>query len=97
MRYCNLIGFFEFAPNNAKQNTEHRAWETGTEPHETTKARLQCYRALANTQEPQRNAPLPSAKIRQSFEIAPNFIEKVSNFRKTGYQIAQKERKRGFS
>lgn len=27
MRYCNLIGFFEFAPNNAKQNTQTEAFK----------------------------------------------------------------------
>ena len=42
MRYCNLIGFFEFAPNNAKQNTQTEAfWEAGTEPHAHAYARKQ--------------------------------------------------------
>nr|DAR61596.1 MAG TPA: hypothetical protein [Caudoviricetes sp.] len=55
---------------------------------------MQCYRALANTREPQRKAPLPSAKIRQSFEIAPSFIEKVSNFRENRLSECKKQAKR---
>ena len=45
MRYCNLIGFFEFAPNNAKQNTQTedflRSWHRTARNDKGTFAMLQ--------------------------------------------------------